>query len=187
MSSISPPSSPLVLSSSPPVGSSKSHSQGFHPQTPKLPYKTVNFVASEPPVPRTYQRNNDIFCPSSPIAPSDGLNALLQTACNEAEYNEEFEEENTAETAAESNANRAFLEEDLNSKLNESETTSSDSDDSKGDEFPAALSLDTMPYLNNNWLNDCSEVKAYSNLERRGFCTKTMLRPRENASYPGLS
>lgn len=150
MSFIPPSSSLPVLSSSLLVGSSKSHLQGFHPQIPKLPYRTVNFVTFEPSVLKTYQLNNDIFCPSLSIALSDGLNTLLQAAYNKTEYNKKFEEEDTTKTATKSDANRAFLEKDLNSKLSKSEITSFDLNNSKDTKFPTNLSLDTIPGSNKN-------------------------------------
>ena len=69
---------------------------------------------------------------------------------NKAEYNKEFEEENTTTITAESDANKTFLKEDFNSKLSKSETISFDSDKFRDTKFPANLSLDTIPCSNNN-------------------------------------
>lgn len=136
---ISPKNSFPVLQNFLLVKSFKSHpSQRFHPQTPKLSFGTINFIASEPPILRTYQQNNDIFCSSSPIALLNRLNVMFEAICNKTEYNKKFEEENTAEKAAEFDNNRAFLKKDFDLKLSESETISSDSNNFKDAKFPVA-------------------------------------------------
>lgn len=57
--------------------------------------------------------------------------------------------------AIESDANRIFLEKNFNLELSEFGTTSSDLDNSGNTKISTVLSLDTMPYSNNSWLNDC--------------------------------
>lgn len=162
MSSISPLSSFPVLPSFLPVESSISHSPQL--QTPKLLYRNINF---ESVILSIYKQNNDMFCPSSPIAPSDGLEALLQAACNKAEYNEKLlDQKDIVETVAESDTNRVFLKKVVHSETSESEIISFYLDDSGDAKIPATLSLDAMPCLNNNWLDDCITKNAKLKLIR---------------------
>lgn len=65
-----------------------------------------------------------------------------------------------AETIAEFDANRVFLEKVLYSEMSESKTTSSYSDNFGDAKIPAALSFNAMTYSNNNWLNECTTENA---------------------------
>lgn len=160
------------LPSSPPVPSSplmyRANQRSPDPPTPQFPVRKISF-ASEPPRIRLYHQSKESFRPSSPIVPSDGLDAALLTACEEAENNDHHNAEEAGDATAEFEANRAFLEENLELEDNESDDKSGGkSEDDESEDNSENLNQPTYEshLENNSWINDCTTENAKLKLIR---------------------
>ena len=108
-------------SSSPVIILDHSATSSPHLRSPQLPYRNI----TESPNVRRYGQTNHQVRLSSPIAPSERLNAALLAACIEAEA-EDFEGEvedlgkDVVDQVDETATHKAFLEEELDSDLDDS-------------------------------------------------------------------
>lgn len=101
--------------------SDHSATSSLHLRSPQLPYRNI----TESPNVRLYGQTSHQVRPSSPIAPSKGLNAALLAACIEAEA-EDFEGEvedlgkDVVNQVNKTATHKAFLDEELDSDLDDS-------------------------------------------------------------------
>lgn len=89
-------------------------------------YRTFNYAGSESLSARKNTQSNQSARPNSPIVPSDGLDAAFLAACDKAEENRAF----TGDKTIESTADRAFLDEDLDSDTDQLDLEDSDVEES---------------------------------------------------------
>lgn len=173
MSSISPPSSPPTKS----LGStSLSPQNSSHLLSPQLLYRRF-IPVSESPSNRQYHQKASVFRPSSPIAPSDGFEAVFLAACDKVEEDVEDFDTDLPNKSSEFIGNQAFIKgSESNSKEFESDEGIIESSDknSKKSYFasneeqlsgPASCGTGSQSIWN-VWINDCSTENAKLKLIR---------------------
>lgn len=176
--------SPALPPSSPPEKSLNSSlsSPPPHFSSPQLPYRKYP-PASESSSHRRnhHHQKTSEFCPSSPIAPSDGLEAALLAALNEAEEEAEDYGGDSLDQRQEFAANQAFMEDTGESDIEESDEESDNNNDevdsqseksegsgnsSNKSDHPAPSCKVPYSGTGNEWIDDCSTENAKLKLIR---------------------